>query len=150
MRYCWPLAIRRNLHDLTEVLRQKHDVQVATFEFDVLAIDTHGTFLDSLPILPDVVVCLVGRLGDQTLAEHCFVEADLILRSNLLGPASILSVVANRMENAGTVLSLGSAPLPAIGVGRQLYLRRRQSRTDDISIRVAPKARSHANPSGNH
>jgi short-subunit dehydrogenase len=116
---CALLLATRNssqLDDLREVLRQKHGV-VAIFEFDVLAIDTHGTFLDSLPILPDMVVCLVGRLGDQTLAEHCFSEADLILRSNLLGPVSILSVVANRMQDAGTVLSLGSVPLPAIGGG---------------------------------
>jgi decaprenylphospho-beta-D-erythro-pentofuranosid-2-ulose 2-reductase len=101
---CALLLATRNssqLADLREVLRQKHGVQVAIFEFDVLAIDTHGTFLDSLPILPDVVVCLVGRLGDQTLAERCFTEADLILRSNLLGPVSILSVVANRMQRRG-------------------------------------------------
>jgi decaprenylphospho-beta-D-erythro-pentofuranosid-2-ulose 2-reductase len=101
---CTLLLATRNssqLADLREVLRQKHGVQVAIFEFDVLAIDTHGTFLDGLPILPDMVVCFVGRLGDQTLAEHCFAEADLILRSNLLGPVSILSVVANRMQRRG-------------------------------------------------
>ena len=66
---CALLLATRNssqLADLREVLRQKHGVQVAIFEFDVLAIDTHGTFLDNLTILPDMVVCVVGRLGDQT------------------------------------------------------------------------------------
>jgi decaprenylphospho-beta-D-erythro-pentofuranosid-2-ulose 2-reductase len=89
------------LNDLRELLRQSHGVEITIFEFDVLAIDTHGGFLDSLPILPDMVVCLVGLLGDQKLAEHCFAEADLILRSNLLGPVSILSAVANRIERRG-------------------------------------------------
>ena len=101
---CALLLATRNslqLQDLKELLRQKYGVQVTVFDFDVLAIDTHGAFLDSLPILPDMAICLVGLLGDQTLAEHCFGDADLILRSNLLGPVSILSVVANRMERRG-------------------------------------------------
>jgi decaprenylphospho-beta-D-erythro-pentofuranosid-2-ulose 2-reductase len=57
-----------------------------------------------------VLVCLVGRLGDRTLAEHCFAEADLILRSYLLGPVSILSVVANRMQGRahGAIIGVSS------------------------------------------
>lgn len=106
------LAARQasQLHDLEEHLRQKHGVQVSVVDFDVLAVDTHEAFIDNLPIVPDMVVCLVGLLGDQTLAEHCFAEADLILRSNLFGPVSILSVAANRMEKRkhGAVIGVSS------------------------------------------
>jgi decaprenylphospho-beta-D-erythro-pentofuranosid-2-ulose 2-reductase len=101
---CALLLAARNssqLHDLKECLRRKHGVEIVSFDFDVLATDTHAPFIDSLPFLPDMVVCLVGVLGDQRLAEHRFAEADLILRSNLLGPVSILSVLANRMERRG-------------------------------------------------
>lgn len=101
---CSLLLATRNssqLHDLRERLCERHSVQITIFDFDVLATDTHAAFFDKLPILPDMVVCLVGFLGDQISAEHRFAEADLILRSNLLGPVSILSVVANRMERRG-------------------------------------------------
>ena len=89
------------LDELREYLSQKHGVQITICNFDVLATETHAAFLDKLPILPDITICLVGLLGDQTLAEHNFAEAELILRSNLFGPVSILSEVANRMEARG-------------------------------------------------
>ena len=101
---CTLLLAARNssqLGDLKDFLHQKHGIQVTLLEFDVLATTTHLSFLDQLPILPDITICLVGRLGDITLAERSFDEADLILRSNLSGPVSILSAVANRMEKRG-------------------------------------------------
>ena len=101
---CALLLAARNssqLEDLRECLRRKHGVEIAIFDFDALATDTHVPFVDSLPFLPDIVVCLVGVLGDQWLAAQRFAEAELILRSNLLGPVSILSVLANRMEQRG-------------------------------------------------
>src|ERR1043166_1670019 len=88
---CSLLLAARNsaqLRDLRERLCERHDVQITTFDFDVLATETHAAFLDGLPVLPDIVVCVVGFLGDQFSAEHRFAEADLILRSNLLGPRS--------------------------------------------------------------
>jgi decaprenylphospho-beta-D-erythro-pentofuranosid-2-ulose 2-reductase len=88
------------LHDLKDCLR-KHGVEIVIFDFDVLATDTHASFIDSLPFFPDMAVCLVGVLGDQRLAEQRFAEADLILRSNLLGPISVLSLLANRMKQRG-------------------------------------------------
>jgi short-subunit dehydrogenase len=89
------------LHDVENLLRRNHGVEVTTLEFDVLAVDTHEAFLDRLPFLPEMAVCLVGLLGDQISAEQRFAEADIILRSNLLGPVSILGALANRMEKRG-------------------------------------------------
>jgi decaprenylphospho-beta-D-erythro-pentofuranosid-2-ulose 2-reductase len=101
---CALLLTARNsskLHDLKDCLRLKHSVEIVILDLDVLATDTHASFIDSLPFFPDMAVCLVGVLGDQRLAELRFAEADLILRSNLLGPVSVLSLLANRMEQRG-------------------------------------------------
>jgi short-subunit dehydrogenase len=89
------------LRELGESLRREHGKEVEICEFDALDTDSHTRFLDQLPVLPDIVVCLVGLLGDQASAEHNFPEADLIIRSNMLGPISILGEVANRFEARG-------------------------------------------------
>jgi short-subunit dehydrogenase len=97
------LAARRGsqLAERAELLRREHQVSVATCDFDVLDTDGHSGFLDGLPYIPDIVVCVVGLLGEQTSAERSFAAADLIIRTNLNGPVSILSEVANRMEQRG-------------------------------------------------
>jgi decaprenylphospho-beta-D-erythro-pentofuranosid-2-ulose 2-reductase len=97
------LAARQSakLNERVESLRQQYGVDLVIREFDVLATDTHAAFLDSLHRLPEIVVCLVGLLGNQTTAERSFGEAELILRTNLMGPISILSETANRMEARG-------------------------------------------------
>jgi short-subunit dehydrogenase len=101
--YSLILAARNpsRLQELAESLRRQYGVGVMTREFNVLATDSHVDFLDKLPSLPEIVICLVGLLGNQTIAERRFAEAELILRINLIGPVSILNEVANRMEARG-------------------------------------------------
>jgi decaprenylphospho-beta-D-erythro-pentofuranosid-2-ulose 2-reductase len=89
------------LDGLAQDLRTKHAAEVSLSDFDVLDTDGHAAFLDRLPILPDIVLCLVGFPGNQTSAEHNFPEAELIVRSNLIGPMSILTEIADRMEKRG-------------------------------------------------
>jgi decaprenylphospho-beta-D-erythro-pentofuranosid-2-ulose 2-reductase len=97
------LAARNSsqLDGLAQDLRTKHAAEVSLSDFDVLDTDGHAAFLDRLPILPDIVLCLVGLPGNQTSAEHNFPEAELIVRSNLIGPMSILTEIADRMEKRG-------------------------------------------------
>jgi decaprenylphospho-beta-D-erythro-pentofuranosid-2-ulose 2-reductase len=101
--YSLILAARNpsKLSESAESLCRRYGVEIVIREFDVLAIESHAAFLDGLLPLPEIVVCLVGLLGNQTTAERSFAEAELILRSNLIGPVSILSEIANRMEARG-------------------------------------------------
>jgi short-subunit dehydrogenase len=101
--YSLILAARNpsQLSEPAESLRRQYGVEIMIREFDVLATDRHAAFLDELLCLPEIVICLVGLLGKQTIAERSFAEAELILRSNLIGPMSILSEIANRMEARG-------------------------------------------------
>jgi short-subunit dehydrogenase len=92
---------RPRLDALRSTLLREGGPQIETHVFDVLATGNHAAFLDQLAFLPDIVVCFIGLLGDQRLSERDFSDAELILRTNFIGPASILSEVANRMERRG-------------------------------------------------
>lgn len=82
-------------------LRLRCNVPVSVHEFDVLATAGHPAFADSLGELPETVVCVAGLLTPQWQAERDFAAADLMMRTNYVGPASILGEFANRMEERG-------------------------------------------------
>jgi short-subunit dehydrogenase len=91
-------------------LRVRHGVTVSTIEFDVLALARHGSFLDHLGRLPDVVVCAVGLLGDQIISEKDAASARLVMDTNYVAPALFLGEIANRMEKrgSGTIVGISS------------------------------------------
>jgi decaprenylphospho-beta-D-erythro-pentofuranosid-2-ulose 2-reductase len=97
------LAARRpdRLEDDARDLTLRYGVPVHVVAFDALDTGSHPAFLDSLGCLPDIAVCVVGLLGQQKEAERSWPAADLILRTNYLGPASVLGELANRMEARG-------------------------------------------------
>lgn len=92
------------------------DIQIrngvnATFhEFDALNIDTHQTFIKSLPSMPDVVVSAIGLLGKQKDCEDDFEKAILVMKTNYIGVASILGLFANyfRERGYGTLIGISS------------------------------------------
>lgn len=78
----------------------RFDVPVSLHRFDALEMDNIQDFLESLPEVPDVCVCAVGLLGDQDAASADPAQADLLLRTNFLGPALVLEALAARMAAA--------------------------------------------------
>ncbi|MFY9246590.1 MAG: short-chain dehydrogenase, partial [Roseicyclus sp.] len=64
-------AIQLAARDLDQVIADKADLEtrygvaVSLYRFDVLEIDRHAAFVAGLSVLPDVVVCAVGLMGDQ-------------------------------------------------------------------------------------
>jgi decaprenylphospho-beta-D-erythro-pentofuranosid-2-ulose 2-reductase len=96
-------AGERNAADL----RTRHGGQASAAAFDVLALDRHAAFLDSLEALPDAVVSVVGLLGEQRRAEQDPDHAREILRTNFEGPALFLGLAADRMATRGAGLIVG-------------------------------------------
>lgn len=88
----------------------RHKVDVSLHEFDVLDISKHEGFVDQINILPQIVVCAVGLMGDQAMSERDPEAAALVIRSNFEGPCSILGVLANRFEarGSGTLVGISS------------------------------------------
>jgi short-subunit dehydrogenase len=103
----------RNANTLTadvNDVRIRSGRDIKAHEFDVLDTGSHSRFIDSLGVLPDTVISLVGLMTPQVDAEVDFSTADLVIRSNYLGLVSILGEFANRMEQrgCGTIIGVSS------------------------------------------
>lgn len=88
-------------------LRLRGAPSVSLHDFDVLETPRFDAFLDSLPDLPRVAICAVGIMGDQGESQSNPEAASAVIRSNFEGPAAILGLVANRMEDAGRGVIVG-------------------------------------------
>ena len=100
-------TIRLAGRSLPELQREADDIAARTgrtatiHQFDVLSTASFPSFADALPALPDVVISVVGLLGDQARAETDPDHASEIMRSNYEGPALILSLFAERFRARG-------------------------------------------------
>ncbi|MFN4278679.1 SDR family oxidoreductase [Thermosynechococcus sp.] len=82
-------------------LESRYGVPVSIHEFDVLAVETHAAFVQQLPELPAVVICVVGFMPDQKACEQECSLALEVMRTNYEGPALILNLFANLFEKRG-------------------------------------------------
>ena len=92
-----PEALEPDAQDL----RLRHRVEVTCHAFDVLETDGFDGFLESLPALPDTVICAVGFMGNQTVSQTDPEAAARVMRSNYEGPALILGLLAERFVARG-------------------------------------------------
>lgn len=110
--YAIQLAARRPelLHALEQDLRIRHNVTVTSHGFDALDFESHVSFFQSLPVKPDIVICVFGYLGDQEKGQNDWQEASRILHTNYTGAVSILNVVAEDLaaRKAGTIIGISS------------------------------------------
>lgn len=90
-----------------EDLRLRYGVAVDVVACDVLDIGRHAVMLDALPRLPDIVVCVVGVLGDQAVSARDEGAARLVMDSNYVAPALLLGALANRFEARGSGVLVG-------------------------------------------
>ncbi len=90
-------------------LRLRYGVEVEVHALDVLE-ERVIPFCDGLSRLPDGVICAVGTLGDQALAERDDVEAQRVMQTNFNGPVRYLGELANRFEQRGSgfIAAIGS------------------------------------------
>jgi short-subunit dehydrogenase len=88
-------------------LRTRFGVDVTLHEFDALTLDSHAAFVDGLPALPEVAICAVGAMGEQSQSEADPQAAAHVMRSNFEGPASVLAHLANAMEARGSGAIVG-------------------------------------------
>ena len=103
----------RNSNDLNahkSDIELRFQVAVTVHHFDALDIGSHESVLGALPVLPNIAVCAVGYMGTQAENEQDVRIAAQVMRSNFEGPASILSLLANRFElrGSGTLVGISS------------------------------------------
>lgn len=98
-----PARAQRNADDLAARFR----AEVTLLRLDILETDGFAQILDGLPVLPDTVVCAVGELGDQRRAEGDMAHAERVMRTNFLGPALLLGLLAERFAARGSGAIVG-------------------------------------------
>ncbi len=99
-------SAQRNADDIAT--RTGAGVQVHAL--DILHSDAMPGFVDSLPVLPDTVVCVVGEMGDQERAQVEFDHAAMVFRTNFEGPSLLLGHFANRFlaRGSGSIVGVSS------------------------------------------
>lgn len=100
----------RNVADLAADkadIEVRHGVDVSLHELDILETGSFTSFVDGLPQLPAIAICVVGLLGDQSASETDLDGAALVMRSNYEGPALLTGLLANRFEARGNGLLIG-------------------------------------------
>ena len=103
----------RNSSELDAVisdLKIRYEINVSNHEIDILKYETFSDFIDSLGCLPDIALCAVGILGNQTDDEKCSLNSSLVMRTNYEGPSLILGEIANHFEirGSGSIIGISS------------------------------------------
>jgi len=101
--YNLQLAARSSLEldAVVSDLKIRYEIDVSAYELDILKYETFSDFIDSLDCLPDIALCGVGILGNQTDDEKSFSNSALVMRTNYEGPSLLLGEIANRFEARG-------------------------------------------------
>jgi len=91
-------------------LRIRYGINVSSHAFDAVDFASHPAFYESLPVKPDITVCVFGYLGDQELGQTSWQEASRIIHTNYTGAVSILNVVAAdyAARRQGTIMGISS------------------------------------------
>ena len=100
----------RDVNELNRIkldLQIRFDVDATIYQFDVLNLKSHSSFINELSPLPTVAICLIGYLGVQKISEQNLEERSLVVRTNLEGPINILSILANKFEERGNGIIFG-------------------------------------------
>jgi len=107
--YSIQLAARNcnNLKVKKTDIELRNNVDVTVHEFDALDFDSHTAFIDSLPLVPDIVVCVVGILGGQLEDDYESLSALKVIQTNFTGPANIFGLFSNIFEKRGSGVLVG-------------------------------------------
>ena len=82
-------------------------VIVDLVEVNLESVKSIKTFLKNLDPLPDLVLCAVGYLGEQSRTEKDFKEMERVIKANLTGPAMIFETLARSMMERGYGVLVG-------------------------------------------
>ena len=88
-------------------IRLRTGMSVTEHCCDVLLDSACLSLIDELDPLPDIAVCVVGLLGDQAECQRDSAAAERVMRTNYIGPALLMNVLAERFERRGSGVLVG-------------------------------------------
>lgn len=88
----------------------RYGISTSIHELDILQTDTFSSFFNSLEVLPDIVFCAVGTLGNQIDDQKSVKKASIVFKTNYEGPSLLLSEAANIFEKrkSGSIIGISS------------------------------------------
>jgi decaprenylphospho-beta-D-erythro-pentofuranosid-2-ulose 2-reductase len=95
------------LSDTLKDLEIRFSVTSLALKFDAAQFDSHKLFYETLPVKPDVVVCVFGYLGNHEETRRNSGEARKTIEANYTGAVSILDIVANDFEQRKSGIIIG-------------------------------------------
>ena len=95
------------LEAFSEDLRIRYEAEAEVYKLDVLDLESHINFYNSLPHRPDGVIVAAGYLGEQSTAQNDESEAQKIIQTNFNGVVSILNIIANDFETRANGFIIG-------------------------------------------
>lgn len=98
---------REALEPIASDIQIRNDVETRVVDFDASDYGSHAAFFAALDPKPAGVVCAIGYLGDQELAQTDFAETQRIITANFTGCVSILNIIAHNFEQRGSGFIVG-------------------------------------------
>lgn len=89
----------------------RFQVETTVHLFDACDLESHEAFFDALPVVPSLVVCAVGLLGDQDADVQDPAATRRIIDTNFSGPAHVLELAAQRLsaiDGVTAIVGIGS------------------------------------------
>lgn len=89
-------------------LEIRYGIETKLYMLDILDFDRHEKFVKNLDFEPTVVLCAVGYLGNQEIAEKDFREARKIIDTNYTGCVSIIERLIPILNGGNTIIGISS------------------------------------------
>jgi decaprenylphospho-beta-D-erythro-pentofuranosid-2-ulose 2-reductase len=98
------------LDTLCSDIKIRSNVSCTAFEFDALHYESHQAFFSTLPLIPDITICVFGYLGDNEIARVQWSEAERIIHTNYTGAVSALNAISliYAQQQHGTIVGISS------------------------------------------
>ncbi len=98
------------LEPLRADLEIRYNVPSSVHRFDAEDLLSHASFYASLPVKPDVCVCVVGYMNDNDKVISDIHETTRTINANYTGPVSILNIIAAdfALRKSGSIAGISS------------------------------------------
>jgi len=98
----------RNTADIESYLNTWSDKgKITCIPFDACDFANHKNWMEKLPTVPDITICVFGYLGDQAKAMEEWNESERIINTNYSGAVSMLNVIGGVYARRGSGIIVG-------------------------------------------
>lgn len=100
----------QQLKPLESDIQIRYGIDCHSFAFDALQYNSHTRFFNSLPVKPDISICVFGILDDEEKAFDDWTLTERMINTNFTGGVSVLNSIAKYyiLQKRGTIIGISS------------------------------------------